>query len=92
MTLLDASCVPVDGDRIQEIALWLRLDFRRKCNDSNRNRMRVRGQGGGAANDSTENVAHLAARANVSSGGCNAVRDLGKLVEEILWPTVIVSL
>lgn len=46
---------------------------------------------GGAANDSTENVAHLPARANVSSGGCNAVRDLGKLVEEILWPTVIVS-
>lgn len=86
MSLLDASCAPVDGDRIQEIALWLRLDFRRKCNDSNRNRMRVRGKG-----DSTENVAHLPARANVSSGGCNAVRDLDKLVEEILWPTVIVS-
>lgn len=87
MSLLDASCAPVDGDRIQEIALWLRLDFRRKCNDSNRNRMRDRGE----REDSTENVAHLPARANVSSGGCHAVRDLDKLVEEILWPTVIVS-
>lgn len=87
MSLLDASCAPVDGDRIQEIALWLRLDFRRKCNDSNGNRMRERGE----REDSTENVAHLPARANVSSGGCNAVRDLDKLVEEILWPTVIVS-
>lgn len=87
MSLLDASWATVDGDRIQEIALWLRLDFRRKCNDSNRNRMRERGE----REDSTENVAHLPARANVSSGGCNVVRDLDKLVEEILWPTVIVS-
>lgn len=82
----------VDGDRIQEIALWLRLDFSGSA-------MIVIGRGEGAVlflgmeQMTVLKTLHTWQRVRT----CRVVRrvmrrgDLGKLVEEILWPTVIVS-